>query len=143
LKSERKKSVVPRCPGLRTAQTRKTEMEAMGPRATRTRTEGGSVKGSVGRSEDMDQADVQFKAFRIVRCIKTFYINVIKCSTSTLSSPKPNRTNTILVFPPGLKIAWKSTTLAKILPQPDSRHGCLRMSSVFVRSKRALNSSAT
>jgi hypothetical protein len=42
-------------------------MEAMGPRATRTRTEGGSVKGSVGRSEDMDQADVQFKAFRIVR----------------------------------------------------------------------------
>jgi ABC-type oligopeptide transport system ATPase subunit len=44
------------------------------------------------------------------------------------------------VFPPGLEIAWKSATLAKILPQPDSRHGCLRMSLVFIQSKRALNS---
>jgi uncharacterized glyoxalase superfamily metalloenzyme YdcJ len=48
-----------------------------------------------------------------------------------------------LVFPPGLKIAWQSITLAKILPRPDSRHGSLRMSLVFVQSTRALNSSAT
>ena len=67
----------------------------------------------------------------------------LSCFTCILSFRSPNRTASILVFPPGLKIAWQSITLAKILPRPDSRHGSLRMSLVFVQSTRALNSSAT
>ncbi len=35
------------------------------------------------------------------------------------------------------EVAWQ------ILPQPDSRHGFLRMSLVFVQIKKALNSSTT
>jgi hypothetical protein len=65
------------------------------------------------------------------------------CCDCSLIGPHPFCHFRQFASPPGLKIAWKSTTLAKILPQPDSRHGSLRMSLVFVQSKRALNSSAT
>jgi hypothetical protein len=75
--------------------------------------------------------------------IKTLYLYVVIMFYVLFSSRSPNRTASILVFPPGLKIAWQSITLAKILPRPDSCHGSLRMSLVFVQSTRALNSSAT